>query len=249
MVELSNLTKNGKMFLLAYDQGLEHGPVDFNEFNVEPENIFDLAVKGGATCIAVQKGIAEKYYYRSQYANHIPLVLKMNGKTSFIKDVPFSPQLATVDEALELGASAVGYTVYIGSPRQDEQFREFAKLIQDAHKAKLPVIGWMYPSVHHTGESTPAFDAYATRVGLELGADVVKVRPYADLGAMKWIVKSAGKTKVIFRGGDKEDENKFLDQVNIDMEAGAIGIAVGRNIWQSENPLEVSKKVCDILWK
>lgn len=249
MIDLSNLTKNGKMFMLAYDQGLEHGPVDFNEFNSLPENVLDIAVKGGATCFACHRGIAEKYYVGSKYQNHVPLILKLNGKTSYIKEVPFSPQLISVDEAVSsLGATAVGYTVFIGGPRQDEQFREFTQIISDAHKLKIPVIGWMYPSLPNVGIENATFSAYAARVGLELGADVVKVKPFNDLGAMKWITHCAGKAKVVFKGGEKEDENIFLDQVKLNVEAGAFGIAVGRNIWQSENALEVSKKVCEILW-
>ena len=249
MIDISNLTKEGKMFLLAYDQGLEHGPVDFNEFNASPENILDIALNGGATCVALQKGIAEKYYVDSKYETKFPLVLKANGKTSFIKDAPFSPLVCTVDEAIELGAHAMGYTVYVGSPRQDEMFREFAELIREAHKKDMPVIGWMYPRSPEITEETVDVTAYAARIGLELGADIVKVRPHSDLNGMKWIIKCAGRADVVFQGGNKADESDFLTQVETDMESGALGLAVGRNIWQHENPVELCNKVRAVIWK
>ncbi|MEI7604022.1 MAG: fructose-bisphosphate aldolase [bacterium] len=248
MIDISNLTRNGKMYMLAYDQGLEHGPVDFNDYNCLPENILELAVSGGATCFACQKGIAEKYYTRTEYRNQIPLILKLNGKTSYIKDSPYSPALATIDEAIQLGAYAVGYTVYVGSPRQDEMFKEFSEIIREAHKNNIPVIGWMYPRSANIPEETVEVTAYAARVGLELGADIVKVKPHDDLGGMKWIVRNAGRCKVVFQGGNKTDEDSFLDQVKMDVEAGGLGLAVGRNIWQAENPLEISRKVCDTIW-
>ena len=248
MIDISNLTQNDKMFMLAYDQGLEHGPVDFNEFNVLPENILEIAIKGGATCIALQKGLAEKYYLRSEYQNSIPLIIKANGKTSFIKDAPYSPLLCTVDEAIELGASAIGYTVYVGSPRQDEMFREFSELVREAHKQNMPVIGWMYPRSPLIKEESVEVTAYAARVGLELGADIVKVKPHNDIGGMKWIVKCADRAKVVFQGGNLTEEHDFLSQVEMDLHAGAIGLAVGRNIWQHENPVDLSHKVRDIIW-
>lgn len=247
-MSLPDLTKNGKMYMLAYDQGLEHGPTDFNDFNSRPENILDLAVRGGATCFACQRGIAEKYYTRSEFRTKIPLILKMNGKTSFIKDSPYSPMLSTIDDALDLGAIAIGYTVYVGSPRQDEMFREFAQLIRDAHKNNLTVIGWMYPRSPNIPEETVDVTAYAARIGLELGADIVKVKPHSDLEGMKWIVQNAGRTKVVFQGGNLTSEEEFLTQVKIDLEAGGLGLAVGRNIWQAENPLETSIKVHGIIF-
>ena len=67
MVSLNKITKNGRAFFLAYDQGLEHGPSDFNEHNCNPEYIFNLAVHGKFTAVITHKGIAEKYYQNYRY--------------------------------------------------------------------------------------------------------------------------------------------------------------------------------------
>ncbi|MEA3378658.1 MAG: fructose-bisphosphate aldolase, partial [Nanoarchaeota archaeon] len=77
--------KKGKSLLLAYDQGLEHGPTDFNDKNIDPDYIMDIAIKGKFNGIILQKGIAEKYYQ-----GKIPLILKLNGKTKFLKGDPLS---------------------------------------------------------------------------------------------------------------------------------------------------------------
>ena len=80
MVDVGKLLRNGRAMLLAYDHGFEHGPVDFDPSTgsgqaIDPQYVFDIAEKSGMfTCIAVQKGIAEKYY-RSEYKT--PLVGKL----------------------------------------------------------------------------------------------------------------------------------------------------------------------------
>src|SRR5208337_1459692 len=97
--------KNGKGIILAYDQGLEHGPSkDFNEKNVDPEYIIDIAERGGFTGLVFQKGVAENYY-----RGKVPLILKLNGKTSLPGGEPIARQVCSVKQAIEIGAKAVGY--------------------------------------------------------------------------------------------------------------------------------------------
>src|SRR5438094_9131679 len=101
--------KNGKGLLLAYDQGFEHGPsTDFNEKNIDPNYILDIALKGQFTGVVFHKGIAEKYY-----SGKIPLIIKLNGKTSLPKGEPISSQVSSVEEALNRGAKGVGYNTYL----------------------------------------------------------------------------------------------------------------------------------------
>ena len=247
-VDLSRITRNGRALFLAYDQGFEHGPTDFNEENVDPQKILEIADSGFFTGVILQKGIAEKYYVGRGYK--VPLILKLNGKTNLVKDKdPYSPQVCSVAEALSYGAAAVGYTIYIGSEYEAKMTEEFGKIEQEAEEAGIPVIAWMYPRGRNVpDENDPKVIAYAARVGLELGADIVKIRYTGDIASFKWAVAAAGKTKVVVMGGSKLEEEKFLKMVKEVMEAGAIGMAVGRNVWQSERPLEITKKIANIIW-
>jgi class I fructose-bisphosphate aldolase len=236
--------------LLAYDQGFEHGPTDFDDRNIDPQYVFDIAEKSGMfTCLAVQKGIAEKYY-KKEYKT--PLVLKLNGKTAYHKgEEQFSPQNCSVDFAIELGAAAVGYTIYVGSEREEESFEEFSKIQEEAHEKGLPVIMWAYPRGKHIGEAEHSREnvAYAARMALELGADVVKLTYTGDVESMKWVVESAGKVKVLVVGGSKTDEETFLKRTKEILDAGAVGWAVGRNIWQHPNPVEFANKIGALIYK
>ncbi len=241
---LSKIMRNGKALFLAYDQGLEHGPSDFNDKNVDPEYVMNIAEKGKVNGIIFQKGIAEKYYKKSK----VPLILKLNGKTNLVKGEPIARQLCTVKEAIKLKAKAVGYTIYIGSKYEDIMFKEFEKIEKEAHEKKLPVILWAYPRGKAIkNEFSKENLAYSARIGLELGADIVKIKYNGNLNDLKWIVKCAGKCKVVIAGGKKNKD--FLKQAKEIMKTGVAGFAVGRNIWQSDKPIEVINNLKRIIWR
>ncbi|MEA3378115.1 MAG: aldolase, partial [Nanoarchaeota archaeon] len=204
----------------------------------------DIAIKGKFNGIILQKGIAEKYYQ-----GKIPLILKLNGKTKFLKGDPLSTQLCTVKEAIDLGAKVVGYTIYVGSCHEQKMFQEFEKIQREAHKNKLPVIAWMYPrgkAIKH--ETSKKNLAYAARIGLELGADIIKTRYSGTINSFEWVIKSAGKVQVLVAGGSKKTSKNVLQEVFEVMQAGAKGMAIGRNIWQHEYPLKMTKAVKDIIF-
>jgi len=241
--------KRGKALFLSYDQGLEHGPTsDFNDKNVDPLYILDIAKKGGFQGIVFQKGIAEKYN-REIKKSKVPLILKLNGKTKIYKGEPISSLIATVDEAIKLGASAVGYTIYIGSKHEAEMFETFEKIERKAHAKGIPVIAWIYPRGKSVkNDVSREMISYAARTGLELGADIVKLKYGGNPKDLAWAVKSAGRTKVVVAGGTKKGEKEFLKQVRDIMKTGAVGLAIGRNVWQHKKPLEITKKIKKIVF-
>lgn len=244
MVNLSKIMTGGKALFLAYDQGMEHGPTDFNDRNVDPNYIIKIAEKGHFSSVIFQKGVAEKYYNR-----RVPLILKLNGKTNLLKGEPLSTQLCSVKEAIKLGANAVGYTIYVGSQHEQKMFREFGKIEEEAHARGLPVVAWMYPRGKAIKNDVSRDTlAYAARIGLELGADIIKMKYNGNPKDLKWIVKSAGKTKVIIAGGLKKDEKNLIKDTYDIVKSGACGLAIGRNIWQHDNPYKLAKALKKIIF-
>lgn len=251
---------NGTFLLLPIDHGLEHGPGDFitNPPSADPEFQLRLALEGGYSGIAFQIGLAEKYIY--EYAGKVPLVLKLNGKTGIPPDdEAFSPLNATVEDAVRLGADAVGYTLYVGSPAQDRDLAQFREVRREAVRYGMPIIIWSYPRgkfVEAKGGKDSLFAVdYAARVACEVGADMVKINmprmdeettkrspePYRSLRlsfeeAAARVVASAGRTLVLFSGGDLKEEAELLKKVEVCMGAGASGLVFGRNMWQRPFP-------------
>jgi class I fructose-bisphosphate aldolase len=253
---LEKITRNGRALFLAYDHGMEHGPTDFDDESVDPTEVLKIADSGFFTGFICQKGIAEKYYLPAQASekdkNKVPLIVKLNGKTNLVTgEDPYSPQICSVEEAVSLGASAVGYTVYVGSEHEAKMIEEFSKIEKETDERGIPLIGWMYPRGRAVAgrEKTKEILSYAARIGLEIGAEMIKIPYTGDKESFKWVVESAGKTKVVVLGGEKEDETKFFKMVGDILSAGAIGLAVGRNVWQAEEPLAITKKLNKIIFE
>ena len=247
MIDLSKITTKGKAMYLAYDHGIEHGPLGLTGKSLDPDYILKLAFEGGYNAVVLQKGIAQMYY--EPYKNKIPLILKLNGKTKLVGGEPISRQVCSVGEAIDLGAKAVGYTVYLGSEKESEMLKEFGKIEEEAHRANLPLIGWMYPRGKAvTNDTSPEIISYAARIGLELGADIVKIKYCGSRECFQRAVEAAGKTKVVLSGGPKVEDNDFLETVRNVILAGAIGVAVGRNVWQNPEPLEITEDIKSIVF-
>jgi class I fructose-bisphosphate aldolase len=254
VVDINKILRDGKCLLLAYDQGFEHGPTDFNDDNVDPQYILDIAAQTQVyTGLVFQEGVAEKYYPIGgvDKKNYPPLILKLNGKTAFHKgEEPVSLQLTSVDQAIKLGAVGVGYTIYVGSEHEEEMLVEFRRICDEAHAKDLIVIVWMYPRGKHVEGQETSKDvvAYAARLALELGADFAKLPYTGDPESFAWVIKSAGKTKVLVQGGSKKEEVELLKEVQEIMSVGSTGLAIGRNIWQDANPIALTKKISAIIF-
>jgi class I fructose-bisphosphate aldolase len=249
---------HGTLLFLPIDQGVEHGPRDFfpNPASKDPEYQYRLAAEAGYSAIACGYGMASKYY--PDFAGQVPLLLKLNSKTEVPpSDEAFSPCHASVEDAVRLGADAVGYTLYVGSPRQDDDFLQIGRVRQDCDRYGMPLVVWAYPrgrDIEKKGgrDSFYAID-YAARVAMELGADVVKLNmpklnpekdkdspaPYNEMDvtqeeAIRQVVQSAGRSLVILSGGSKVDDDKLLHQTRMILEAGGSGVIFGRNVWQRD---------------
>ena len=262
--------RNGTLLILPIDQGLEHGPVDFfpNPDSGDPDFQWRLAVEGGYNGVACHYGLARKYMER--HAGRVPLILKLNGKTNVPSDDDaLSTFTGSVADAVALGADAVGYTVYVGSPRQDQDFLQLQEVREDCDRYSMPLIVWGYPrgaAIEEKGgrDSLYAVD-YAARVALELGADIVKLnipkrgpkdaKQPKDYASLEWtyeqgaerIVHSAGRVPVLVSGGSKLGDDDLIAKARIAMEAGACGLIFGRNMWQ--RPLDQALAITEQVQK
>src|SRR5262245_39613072 len=180
---------------------------------------------------------------------------------------------ASVEEAVTIGADAVGYSLYDGPARQDVDIAQLARVREACEKWNMPLVVWAYPrgkAIEGKGgrDSLYAVD-YAARLAHELGADIIKLnvprasdkdaqapKPYNTLKfdyeeGVRRAVESAGRSLVLFSGGSKIGDEYLLDKVRVTMEAGATGLIFGRNMWQRpmDEALKLTERIKDILRK
>ena len=179
------LSGTGKFVILPVDQGFEHGPARsfaVNPPSYDPNYHVELAIESGCNAYAAPLGFIE--FVASEYRGKIPFILKLNNSDVLSKGHdPQSAITASVKDALRLGCTAVGYTIYPGSALRNQQYEALRKIIAEARDAGLPTVVWAYPrgqGLSKEGETAVDVIAYAAHLSCQLGAHIVKVKPPKD---------------------------------------------------------------------
>lgn len=235
------ITKNtDRLFLFAADQKMEHLNKDFfgpnlpEEIN-NPEHVFNIAQQSPIGCFATHVGLIARY---GQTFKDIPYIAKLDGKTNLNKGEPYSQQMWSVQDALDLNVTnlcGVGYTIYLGSDYERDMLTEAAAIVSQAHQHGILALLWIYPRGKNVpDEHDPDVVAGAAGMGASLGADFVKIqKPSGPASNLQQAVGAAGNTKVIVSGGAAQEPKNFLQEVYDNIHTGnAAGGAIGRNIFQ-----------------
>lgn len=242
---------SGKLLMLAGDQKLEHlnanyyGPGIHPDAN-HPEHLFAIASSGGVTAFATHLGLIARY--GAQY-NEVNYIVKLNGKTNItpkeLRD-PLSHQLWSVADALTfkqrsgLNIRGIGYTVFLGGEHEAVMLHEAAQAVFHAHAHGLVAILWMYPRATHIKDER-SFDLVTGAAGIaaSLGADFAKINPPTassleqQVAFLRIAVAAAGNTKLVCSGGERIQDQEFLQHIYSYLHDGGIcGAAIGRNIYQ-----------------
>lgn len=255
------LAGTGRLVILPVDQGFEHGPARSfgpNPDAYDPHHHFALAVDAGLSAYAAPLGMLEAG--ADTFAGQVPTILKMNSANALHpdKDNPTQAITASVSDALRLGCSAIGYTLYPGSGRFYDMLEDLRELIAEARLCGLPTVVWSYPrggDISKDGETALDIDAYAAHMACLAGAHVVKVKlptdhleqpearkvyesediPRATLAErVSHIVKACfeGRRIVVFSGGGKKGAEGLYEDARAIRDGGGNGSIIGRNTFQ-----------------
>jgi len=264
----------GKLLILPVDQGFEHGPARSFEKNppaYDPHYHFQLAVDAGLSAYAAPLGMIEAG--ADSFAGAIPTILKLNSSNSHATSKD-QAVYGSVNDALRLGCSAIGFTIYPGSDDQFELMEEFRELAEEAKAVGLACVLWSYPrggDLTREGETAIDVCAYAAHLAAELGAHIIKVKPpsdvlfqaeakkvYEDNGVdistltsrIAHVIKAAfnGRRIVVFSGGEAKDLDGVLKEIREVRDGGGSGSIIGRNTFQRprEEALEMLSTIVKI---
>lgn len=277
MLNHGELAGTGKLVILPVDQGFEHGPLrtfGLNPPGFDPMYHVELAIESGCNAYAAPLGFIQMA--ASEYPGQIPLILKVNNNDSLFKTKdPISSITSTIEDALQLGCGAIGFTIYPGTAEKKQNLEELQQLTLAAKENGLAVVVWSYPrgsSLSKEGETGIDISCYAAQIAAQMGADLIKVKPPTafieqpenkkiiekenmDIATLskrvELVVKSAfnGKRIVIFSGGAKKDSyDEFLDEIKQINKGGGFGSIVGRNAFQrpKEEAIRLLKDIMKI---
>jgi class I fructose-bisphosphate aldolase len=262
----------GKLVILPVDQGFEHGPARSfapNPDAYDPHYHFKLAIDAGLSAYAAPLGMIEAG--ADSFAGAVPTILKVNSSNSLARFTHDANQAVTssVSDALRLGCSAIGLTIYPGSDAAFDMMEEARELAEEAKAVGLAVVMWSYPRGGDlTKQGETAFDicAYAAHMAALLGAHIIKVKPPTDaleLDAAKkvyeerkipsatlaervsHIVQSSfnGRRLVVFSGGEAKGLDGLMNEVRGIRDGGGTGSIIGRNTFQ--RPREEALQMLD----
>ena len=184
LMNTGTLAGTGKFVILPVDQGFEHGPgrsFQPNPAGYDPDYHAQLAIDAGCNAYAAPLGFLDAI--AGTFHGEIPLILKLNNSDSLAKiDDPCSALTASIKDAVRLGCSAIGYTIYPGSSARNQQYQDLRDLILEAKAYGLPTVLWAYPRGNMSKDGETAVDvvAYAAQIAAQLGAHVIKVKPPKD---------------------------------------------------------------------
>ena len=251
----------GKLVILPVDQGFEHGPARSfakNSPAYDPHYHFKLAIDAGLSAFAAPLGMLEAG--ADTFAGQIPLIMKVNSSNSLSneKTAPSQALTGSVSDAIRLGCSAVGFTIYPGSEMALDMISDIQEIAVEAKDAGLAVVVWSYPrggNISKEGETAIDIVSYAAHMAALVGAHIIKVKPptsYIEQNEakkvylsenipisslnerIKHVVQSCfnGKRLVVFSGGSSKDKESLLEEIKELYLGGASGSIIGRNSFQ-----------------
>lgn len=280
MLMHGKLAGTGKLVILPVDQGLEHGPARSFAKNPEaydPHYHFQLAIDAGLNAYAAPLGMIEAG--ASTFAGAIPTILKVNSSNSLApsNSSPNQALTGSVSDALRLGCSAIGFTIYPGSGDCFEMMEEIKEMAEEAKSVGLAVVVWSYPrgeELSKQGETALDVCAYAAHIAALLGAHIIKVKPPMDVieqaeakkvyasekiayGTLAERIAHVKQTTfnnrrlVIFSGGAAKGTEDVLKEIQGIRDGGGDGSIIGRNAFQrpKAEALELLNKIVDVYRK
>jgi len=236
--------KEQHCLLSPLDHGGWLGPVKGLD---NPSWIVNEVIAGGANAVLASPGFINAA--SPMIPSSVGLVLRVSLTAGLSKQGTQETPIATLDTAIRMDADAIVVSVFFGREGDIEIYKWMAEMVEKCRPYDIPFIAEMMPPQNVAYDAKAI--AHAARIGMEIGADVIKTNYCGDVEAFRQVVNSVP-VPIIVAGGPKsanEGDDATAKMAKDAILAGAKGVAIGRRVWQSENPREVTRQVASVLWK
>lgn len=239
---MERILDKGKAVITPMDHGVSNGPILGLE---NMEKVVEKVEKGGASAVVLHKGIIKSL----KRVPRCGVIMHLSASTELALDANNKVQVGKVKEAITLGADAVSVHVNIGGNKDEPRMLEIlGKVAAEADNYGMPLLAMMYPRGKNVKEKLdPKAVSLVTRVGAELGADLVKTVYTGDVETFKKVTEGCPVPVVIAGGPKCANDMEVLEMVKGAMDGGAAGISLGRNVFQHKNPEKMVRALSAII--
>ena len=229
--------------IVPMDHGVTVGPIP-GLVQIPP--VANQIAEGGANAAVVHRGAA--MFGHRGYGRDLGLILHLSASTTLSPDSNRKVLVATVEDALQMGADAVSIHVNLGAEDEARMLHDFGIVSSACQRWGMPLLAMVYtrgPKVR--SEYDAKYVKHAARVGAEMGADLVKV-PYTGSPESFREVVAGCAAPVVIAGGEKmETDEEILEMVRGSIQAGGAGVSIGRNVFQHDDPTTIVRKISEIV--
>lgn len=227
--------KTGKCVMLAVDHGYFQGPT--TGLSNITKTVYPLLPYADA--LMITRGAIRNWI---DPASDIPIILRVSGGQSILKELSNEVITTCIEDAIRINASAITCSVYVGGQFEKETIENLSKLVDDGEKYDIPVL-----AVTAVGKDMVRDARYlglASRICVEIGAHIIKTYYTEDF---EKVVEACGNVPVVIAGGKKQPEKEALKMAYDAVSNGAVGVDMGRNIFQSDSPVGMIRAVREIV--
>jgi DhnA family fructose-bisphosphate aldolase class Ia len=236
------MARDGRTVIIACDHAGFMGPVKGLE---QPGKLVDILVESGVDAILTTRGIAQRF---GRQLGRLGLILRADGGSSSASPVTGTlSRLFSLEKACQLGADAVICMGMIGFPEEPSSLQNLAAFTAESDCWGIPVIAEMLVKPKEGPRATCDDLAFAMRIGVELGADLIKVSYSPPVESYSKALQSCYRPVVVLGGEKVNNDREMLQNISDALEAGASGVAIGRNVWQHANPAGVCRALVELV--
>ncbi len=228
-IRMNRILESGRAVIVPMDHGVSEGPI---EGLTDMGRMVSLVEKGGASAVLLHKGVIRSL----RVPPRCGIIMHVSAGTKLGEDKNRKVLVSSVEQAVRVGVDAISIHVNVGGcATESDMLGDLGELADECDAMNIPLLAMTYARGKNAA-GTPEEIAHVARVGGELGADIVKCPYTGDIKSMR-IVTEGCPVPVVIAGGPKcENDYEVLKMVEDAMAAGAIGISLGRNIFQHQRP-------------
>ena len=243
MRRLGNIFRDdNKVVIVAMDHGLG---LDVLPAMDNTSEILSSIVKGGADAVLIGYGMARSFVEELKGTG---LILRVDGGNSSLSSFQTGNRMLDSEDALREGADCLACMGFPGAVNEVDTLINVSELAAEAHYWGLPLLAEMLPGgFSPKPEKTVESVRLAARIGAELGADIIKTSFVGTVNEFRTIVEGCFKPLIVLGGAKVKNLQDLFELVEKAMEAGARGVAIGRNVWKHPDPGAVTSALVEIV--